>query len=130
MKPAQTACTSKAAHPLAPSAACTRQATDGKTMSDVVVATMIRSISEASTFAASSALRAAATAKDDVVSPSASSAKWRLSMPVRVRIHSSLVSMPSRASMAANSPLVTMRFGSALPVPKTREYMEAFLLYS
>ena len=121
MKPAQTACTSKAAHPLAPSAACTRQATDGNTMSGVVVATMIRSISEVSTFAASSALRAAATA---------SSAKWRLSMPVRVRIHSSLVSMPSRASMAANSPLVTMRFGSALPVPKTREYMEAFLLYS
>ena len=39
------ACTSKAAPPLAPSLFCKMQAVDGKTMSGVDVATIIRSIS-------------------------------------------------------------------------------------
>ena len=112
-KPEQAALTSNAAQPLAPMRCCTRQAVDGKMMSGVVVPSTIRSSSDALTPAASSALCAAVTARSPVVSPSA--AIWRSRMPVRVRIHSSLVS-----TIFSRSALVTTRSGSALPVPVMR----------
>ena len=123
MKPAQTACTSKAAQPGAPIAACTWAAVDGKIRSGVVVATMMRSISEASSPERPSASRAAATASDVVPSPCVGSQKRRASIPVRVRIHSSFVSMPSRSRRAASSSFVTRCAGRAAPVAMILEYM-------
>ena len=75
---------------MAPSFFCTKQAVDGKNMSGVTVATMIRSISSAFTPAASMAFNAALVAMSLVASSSA--AMWRSLMPVRVVIHSSDVS--------------------------------------
>ena len=81
------------------------QAVDGKTMSGVDVATMIRSTSVALRPAASSAWRAACTARSLEVTSAA--AKWRARMPVRSTIQLSEVSMPSFASCAASASLVT-----------------------
>jgi len=103
-----------AGQPLTPSRCCNRQAVDGKIRSGVVVPSTIRSSSDALTPAASSARCAARNARSPVVSPSA--AIWRWRMPVRVRIHSSLVS-----TIFSRSALVTTRSGSALPVAMMRE---------
>ena len=95
------------------------QAVDGNTMSGVEVATMMRSIACGSQSAASSARRAAATARSLQVTSGA--AKWRKRMPVRSTIQSSEVSMPSVASRAASSALLTRSGGRKLPVPVMRE---------
>ena len=80
------------------------QAVDGNTMSGVVVATMMRSTSAGAMPRQASALRAACSARSDVVS--AGAAMCRSRMPVRVRIHSSLVS-----TVRDSSSLVTTRAG-------------------
>jgi hypothetical protein len=90
MNPEQAASMSKAAARKAPSFAWTRQAVAGKSMSGVMVATMIRSICSAVTPARSIARCAARAAMSEVNSFLAA---MRLSlMPVRVVIHSSVVS--------------------------------------
>jgi hypothetical protein len=82
---------SNAAPPLRmPSLSCTMLAVDGKIMSGVAVATMMRSTSPGVIPADAIASRAACVARSEVVSSSAAMCRWR--MPVRVRIHSSLVS--------------------------------------
>ena len=68
-KPLQTACTSKAADPLLPRLACTKQAVLGNTKSGVDVAKIIRSTSLASTCASTSARRAASVARVLVLTP-------------------------------------------------------------
>src|SRR3954451_442560 len=110
MKPLQAADMSKAGVLFRPSDAATKQAVEGKTISGVIVATMIRSSSEAAMPAESSALRAAAVASDAVVSPSP--AMRRSLIPVRWTIHSSLVS-----TIFDRSSLVSRFSGRALPVP-------------
>ena len=104
MKPAQTACTSKAKPPRMPMALCTLTAVAGKVWSGVAVATISVSMSAPLSPASASAARAAAVARSEVISPS--EAKWRRSMPVRVRIHSSEVSR-----VALNSAFSTTRAG-------------------
>src|SRR5579862_8501125 len=88
-------------------------AVDGNTTSGVVVATMIRSMSLGASDADASAARDAKNARSDVCSPSATT--WRCRMPVRVRIHSSLVSI-----FCESSSLVMMRDGRYRPVPAIR----------
>ena len=78
-------------------------------MSGVDVATMIRSISEAATPAASSAFFEASQASSLLVTPG--SAKCRASIPVRSTIHSFDVSIPRCARSAASSSLVMRRGG-------------------
>ena len=104
MKPAHTACTSKAAPLVMPSAACTRVAVAGKVSSGVAVASTMRSRSHAFMPAWSSARCAALIARCEVNSPSA--AMWRWRMPVRCWIHSSEVSI-----FLASSALVTILSG-------------------
>ena len=79
-------------------------AVDGKIMSGVAVATMMRSMSAGVMPAAAIAARDARSARSDVCSSGA--AMWRWRMPVRVRIHSSLV-----ATRCASSSLVRTRTG-------------------
>ena len=100
---------------LMPSFSCTHTAVAGKTVSPVIVATMIMSSCSGETPAASIAARAASTARSDVWVPS--SAKCRASMPVRSRIHSSLVS-----TKVSNQLLGTSRGGSAEPTPAMVAY--------
>ena len=78
-------------------------------MSGVEVATMIRSIACGSQSAAASA-RAPHRAPRSLQATSGS-AKWRKRMPVRSTIQSSEVSMPSAASRAASSALLTRSGG-------------------
>ena len=80
-------------------------------MSPVTVATMMRSISLASTPANSSARRAAAAAMSEVVSPSA--AMWRSLMPVRLTIQGPFV-----ATIFSRSALVRIFKGAYAPVPR------------
>ena len=89
IKPAQTDCKSKAGQ-VAPIAFCNMVAVAGKILSGVVVARMIRSSSDASIPAISSAFIEAFSAKSQVLSLATT---WRCLMPVRVVIHSSVVSM-------------------------------------
>jgi len=90
-KPLHTACTSKAAQPpRMPSLSCRITAVAGNIMSGVVVATMMRSMSSGVRPAASSARRLACSARSLVASFSATI--WRSRMPVRLTIHSSVVS--------------------------------------
>src|SRR5690554_5712015 len=103
-KPLHTAWISNAGQPSMPSRACRIQAQLGKTLSGVVVANTIRSMSLASMPAASMALRAACSARSTVVWPGR--AIWRCSMPVRSRIHWSEVS-----TRCSRSLLVTMLSG-------------------
>ena len=110
MNPEQAAPTSNAGIGRQPSAAWTRQAVDGHIRSGVTVAQTIRSTSRGSAPAASSARRAASVPRVAVVS--ATPANRRSRMPVRVRIHSSEVSIVS-----VNSSLSTTRSGTQLPVP-------------
>ena len=72
------------------SALCTRQAVLGITYSPEEVATITQPISDLSRPLSSSAFLAASIASVVVLSPSPQ--KWRWRMPVRVVIHSSLVS--------------------------------------
>ncbi len=95
---------SKAKPPRMPIALCTLTAVAGKVWSGVAVATISASMSAPVSPVSARAARAAAMARSEVSSPSA--AKWRRSMPVRVRIHSSDVSR-----VAANSAFSTTRFG-------------------
>ena len=76
----------------------------GTTTPDLIFPSTISSISEGSTPAASSARRAAPSARSTVVSPSAAIWRWRI--PVRAAIHSSLVSI-----RCARSSLVTTMAG-------------------
>ncbi len=94
-------------------------AADGKIMSGVEVATMIRSIVAGSQSVAASACRAAFAAKS--LQAMSASAKCRARMPVRSTIHSSEVSMPRSASWRTSSALATRRGGRKLPVPAMRE---------
>jgi hypothetical protein len=80
------------------------QAVEGNTMSGVVVAQTMRSMSPGPTPAASMARREACSARSLVISPSA--ATCRASMPVRETIHSSEVSI-----LDSSSRLVTTRSG-------------------
>jgi hypothetical protein len=95
-KPEQTACRSKAAPWTMPRPACTVTAVAGKVWSGVEVASTIRSMLEASTWALISAARAACSARSEVSSPAA--AMWRSRMPVRCTIHSSVVSTERASS--------------------------------
>jgi hypothetical protein len=90
MKPAQAVSTLKAGTPMQPRRFCSSTPQLGKIRSGVVVPKAMKSTSSAATPAAARARRAACSARSTVVSPSA--AMWRRSMPVRVRIHSSVVS--------------------------------------
>ena len=81
-----------------------RTAVAGKVRSGVEVAQTMRSMSIGSMPARTSAWREAAMPRSEVSSPS--SAMWRCSMPVRSRIHSSVVS--TRRAMSA---FVMMRLG-------------------
>src|SRR5216684_6146155 len=74
----------------APIRHCTRQAVAGKNMSGVTLATIIISISEGSVFVCASNAFAASVAKCDEAMPFSTMCRSRI--PVRVRIHSSLVS--------------------------------------
>ena len=98
-----------------PSLRCIHTAVAGNGVSPVIVAHTIMSSCSAGMPADSSAPRAASTARSEVCTPS--SAKWRASMPVRSRIHSSLVS-----TMASNQLLGTSRGGSAEPTPAMVAY--------
>src|SRR6185436_9332094 len=80
-------------------------------MSGVTVAQMMRSTSFGGTPAASSDCRQASVANWDMNSPSPAIRRSR--MPVRVVIHSSLVS-----TIFSRSRLVTTREGTLLPVPE------------
>ena len=77
-----------------PSLRCTMVAVDGKTMSGVEVATMIRSMSAPVSCAASSA---PCRLHRQIAGVLVSSTKWRARMPVRSTIQSSELSMPSAA---------------------------------
>ena len=88
-KPEHTDCKSKAGHE-APIAYCSMVAVAGKILSGVVVARIIRSKSDASMPAISSALLEAISAKSQVLSLVT---RWRCLMPVREVIHSSVVSI-------------------------------------
>src|SRR5687767_6765900 len=74
-------------------------------MSGVVVPTTMKSMSSGVSPARSIALRAASTARSEVATPG--STIWRSRMPVRCRIHSSLVS-----TMRSRSALVSTRGGT------------------
>jgi hypothetical protein len=87
-----------------PRSACTSTAVAGKVLSGVEVASTIKSIDCASTPAAASAARAAASAMSEVVSPFAAMCRSRI--PVRCVIHSSEVS-----TIRDNSALVRTRLG-------------------
>src|SRR6185503_4125207 len=116
MKPEQAASTLNAGQLLMPSLSCTRQATFGKIKSGVVVPTTTKSISFGVTPALSSAARAALCARWLVYSSSA--AMCRRSIPVRLLIHSSVVS-----TIFSRSAFVRTRSGRYLPVPAIREYI-------
>jgi hypothetical protein len=90
MKPAHAVSTLNAGTPRQPRRFCSSTPQLGKIRSGVVVPKAMKSTSAGFMLAASSARRAAFSARSTVVSPSA--ATCRRSMPVRVRIHSSLVS--------------------------------------
>src|SRR6185312_15213508 len=110
MNPEHAASKSNAAARLAPSLCCTRQAVEGNGMSGVMVATMIKSICSAVTPAMAMARRAASAPRSDVYSLSA--AMWRSLMPVRVVIHSSVVS-----TIFSRSALVRIFVGTYAPTP-------------
>ena len=104
MKPAQAAAMSKPKPRVTPSAACTRNAVAGNAWSGVLVARMIASTSPGTAPASARAARAAAVPMNAAVSCGA--AMWRCRMPVRSRIHSSVVS-----TVRASSSLLTARAG-------------------
>src|SRR5271168_671091 len=76
--------------PFAPSRSCTRHAVAGNIMSGVTLATTIISISSGSVPVWASTLFAASVARCDAATPVSATCSSRI--PVRVRIHSSLVS--------------------------------------
>ena len=104
MKPAQAVSTLKAGTPRHPRRFCSSTPQLGNTRSGVVVPKAMKSMSSGLSPAASMARRAACSARSTVVSPSA--AMWRRSMPVRVRIHSSVVS-----TIFSSSAFVSTRCG-------------------
>ena len=97
-----------------PSLRCTAVAVAGNVLSGVEVATITKSIEARSIPACRMAWIDAATARSEVFSPSA--AKWRRVIPVRSRIHSSVVS-----TVLESSSLVTIRSGRYEPTPRTIE---------
>ena len=110
MNPLHAADMSNAGTEGSPSSAPMKQAVDGKTISGVIVAQTISSISFGSSPAAAIALRAAAVPRVAVLSPGPAIRRSR--MPVRWTIHSSLVS-----TIRDSSSLVRRFSGKALPVP-------------
>ena len=107
--PLQAAVRSTAKAPFAPIAACTVHADPNRSSGDDVERRM-RSISSASTPAISSAFLEASAASE--VRDSSPEMTCLLPMPVRVRIHSSLVSTSSERSS-----LVRYCAGTAMPTP-------------
>ncbi len=103
-------CTSKAPAFFASSIPWSLGATPGKSVSGLFVATITISRSSGEMPLLRSASREAFSAIELVSSPSA--AIWRLRMPVRSRIHSSLVS-----TMAVRSWFVSTFSGTYMPVP-------------
>lgn len=96
--PAQTTLTSIAAGEGMPRRAATRAAVFGDRSIAVEVATTTRSTVSGPCPAAASALAAACAASSST--GSSGPARWRVRMPTRLRIHSSLVStMPARSSL-------------------------------
>ena len=89
---------------------CTKDAVEGKTISGVMVATIIMSSSLASRFASDRALLAASVAKNAVVSSSV--VTCRVLIPVRVVIHSSEVSTNFDMSW-----FVSILAGAKAPLP-------------
>src|SRR5438132_5813041 len=91
-------------------------------MSGVTVATMIRSMSDPSSPACTSACRAAGSARSDIASSSFAIRRSR--MPVRSMIHSSVVSTRVSSSWFASTrsgtrqpmPVIEMRLASAVPI--------------
>ena len=96
MKPAQTTLMSIAAGRGTPSRAATRAAVFGERSTAVEVATSTRSMSPGASPAAASALAAACAASSST--GSSGPAMWRVRMPTRLLIHSSLVSTMARRS--------------------------------
>ena len=92
-----------------PSSPAARQQSDGLTQSPCRVVTSSKSISSGETPAFSSAARPAAAVRPSSVSCVSTR---RSRMPVRVEIHSSLVSI-----IVESSSFVTVRSGTARPVP-------------
>src|SRR5205814_9954278 len=121
MKPEQAASKSNAAARRAPIFRCTRQAVEGKGMSGVIVATMMRSICSAVTAAFFSARKAAAAARSEVNSSLAASR--RSFIPVREVIHSSEVS-----TIFSRSALVRILAGTYEPTPEI-EQLRPWKLY-
>ena len=101
---------SNAAALVAPSFCWIKHAVAGNGMSGVIVAQMIKLISSARTPACSIARRAAAAPMSDVHWSAA--AMRRSLMPVRVVIHSSVVS-----SIFSKSAFVKMPSGKLCPIP-------------
>ena len=96
-----------------PRRCCSSTPLPGAKWSGVDVASTMASMSPRARPDASMARRLARSARSTPVSPSRTQWRWR--MPVRCAIHSSVVSMT-----AARSSLVTMRSGTAMPVPRMR----------
>ena len=94
---------------LAPILCWIRAAVDGKNISGVIVATMIRSISSGSILKRLRISLKAAVAISEEASPFA--AIWRSTIPVRLRIHSSDVS-----TIFSRSRLLRIRFGVYFPM--------------
>ena len=107
--PEHAAVRSYASAPVAPISACTVHA-DPKASSGELVARMIKSTSFASTFAIANAFFAAPDAR--LVRLSSPEMTCLLPIPVRVRIHSSLVSTSD-----ARSSFVSDCAGSSIPTP-------------
>lgn len=100
VNPAQTTLTSIAAGEGIPRRAATRAAMFGERSTAVEVATRTRSMSPGVRPAEASALAAACAASSST--GSSGPATWRVRMPTRLRIHSSLVStMPARSSLVS-----------------------------
>ena len=115
--PEQAALKSNACRRVAPRPSCTREAVDGKRCSGEAVATITISTRFAGTSATRNASCAALMARVAVVScGSVAMCLWRI--PVRVRIHSSLVS-----TMRDRSSLVRMWLGTLFPHPTIWAYL-------
>ncbi len=114
MKPLQAVSTLNAGAPRHPSRACSSAPQLGNTMSGVVVPKAMKSTSAGRDARGIQGARAARSARSTVVSPLA--AMCRRSIPVRSRIHSSLVSI-----IFSRSKFVRTFSGRYDPVPAMRE---------
>ena len=123
MKPLQVAAKSKAKALTAPRLVCTKQAVEGKTISGVIVATIITSISFGLRFASARAFFAASVAKRPWFH--CPSVMCLVFMPVRVVIHSSVVS-----TIFVRSSLVRIFFGANEPEPAMTARNAGLMLFN